>query len=98
MSSDDDSIIPHTGNQRQRGSLASPVPPSAGGLGPESPKFNQDDANNINDPDQRGPMNGDIPMTATEIANSDEKVRQVVYSDVHFYIPSIALLIPIRSV
>jgi len=73
MSSDDDGCGI---GDNQRGSLASPVPPSAGGLVPDSPRF--DDAG-----EKRLSENGVASnTTATEIANTDERVRSVLYSDV----------------
>jgi hypothetical protein len=74
MSSDDDLDGP---DNRRRRSLATPVPPSAGGGGPESPKFDSSDY-----PDKRGSVNGMTSATASDIATSDERVRQVLYSDV----------------
>ena len=76
MSSDDDLFGPDNG---QRGSLTSPAPPLAGGGGPESPKIGNHD-----DSDRRGSVNGMTSTTANDIANSDEKVRQVLFSDVRF--------------
>lgn len=64
-------------DNRPRRSLTSPVPPSAGGGGPESPKFD-----NINDPDKIGSVNEVTLTTPNEVANSDERVKQVLYSDV----------------
>ena len=64
-------------DNRPRRSLASPVPPSAGGGGPESPKFD-----NIDDLDKIGSANETTLMTPNDVANSDERVKQVLYSDV----------------
>jgi hypothetical protein len=72
MSSDDETY---------RGpSLAYPPQPSAGGPGPESPKLD----NPQDDGDRRGSLNGNINnnSTASDIAGSDERVRQVLFSDV----------------
>lgn len=90
MSSDEE-FINYPADNRQRRSLPSPVPPSAGGLRPESPRFHQEnDNNNANDNDYNA--NGDDfeqnrdgavqHTTASELAKSDQRVRQVLYSDV----------------
>jgi len=76
MSSDDDLYGP---DNRHRESLASPAPPPAGDGGPESPKIDNHD-----DSDRRGSVNGMTSTSANDIANSDESVRQVLYSDVRF--------------
>jgi len=68
MSSDDEFTADH-----RRMSLASPPPPSAGGQVPESPKFDNEDDSGVN---------GNIHSTPTDVAQSDESVRQVLYSDV----------------
>ena len=95
MSSDEE-FINDPADNRQR-SLTSPVPPSAGGLRPESPRFDQENDNNNadNSNNNNNNANGDdfdqkreLPngavqhTTASEIANSDQRVRQVLYSDV----------------
>ena len=73
MSSDDEVYA-----DPRRRSVATPVPPSAGGAGADSPRFD-----NANDNDDRGSMNGQsFPTTATEIASTDDRVRRVLYSDV----------------
>lgn len=71
MSSDDE--------MHKATSLVYPPQTSAGGPGQESPKFE-----NTDDGDQRGSLNGNISQntTANDIANSDERVRQVLFSDV----------------
>jgi len=76
MSSDDELF---TQDARRR-SLASPAPPSAGGYGvPDSPKFD----NGGGETDRRTSVIEPVPRsTADEIANSDEKVREILYSDV----------------
>jgi hypothetical protein len=76
MSSDDE-LYPQ---ETRRRSLASPVPPSAGGYGvPDSPRFD----NGGGEVDRRTSVNETVPdSTANEIANSDENVRDVLYSDV----------------
>ena len=68
-------------------SLAYPPQPSAAAVGPDSPKFdNQDDG------DRRGSLNGNINnTTANDIANSDERVRQVLFSDVYLF-PIVGLM------
>jgi hypothetical protein len=94
MSSDEE-FINYTADDGRRRSLASPVPPSAGGLRPESPRFDREnDGNNANDNNNndtigddfdqgRASLNGAVQhITASEVANSDPKVRQVLYSDV----------------
>lgn len=82
MSSDDDFCNYGADNQRRR-SLATPVPPSAGGgLGPDSPILPPDTGNINDDLDQRVSLNGNVQTTASEIAISDERVRHVLYSDV----------------
>jgi hypothetical protein len=69
MSSDDEFATDH-----RRMSLGSPPPPSAGGQAPESPKF---------DPQEDGGLNGNQPhITPSEVAQTDDSVRQVLYSDV----------------
>lgn len=74
MSSDDDIH----GTDARRQSLVSPQPPSAGGLGPESPTVE-----NVNEGvDKRASIDGTANTTANEIANTDEEVRRVIYSDV----------------
>ena len=58
-------------------------PPSAQGLGPESPTLDNNNIHsNLEESDRRGSVNGIPPSTAHDIANSDESVRQVLYSDV----------------
>jgi hypothetical protein len=76
MSSDDELFS----SDNRRTSAASPAPPSAGGVGPDSPKFD-----NNNEGERRGSLNGNISThtTANDIANTDDKVRQVLYSDVY---------------
>jgi hypothetical protein len=77
MSSDDELFS----SNHRRTSLTSPQPPSAGGFGPESPKFdNQDNGNPGNSLNE----NAIAYTTANDIANSDDQVRQVLYSDVCF--------------
>lgn len=75
MSSDDELFS----SDPRRTSLTSPAPPSAGGVGPDSPKFDNNDEG-----DRRGSLNGNIAThtTANDIANTDDNVRQVLYSDV----------------
>jgi hypothetical protein len=76
MSSDDELYA----QDARRRSLASPVPPSAGGYGvPDSPRFD----NGGGEADRRTSVNDNGGgSTANEIANSDERVREVLYSDV----------------
>jgi hypothetical protein len=74
MSSDDDLH----GTDARRRSLVSPQPPSAGGLGPESPTVENVDE----DDNKRTSMEGTGHTTANEVANTDEEVRRVIYSDV----------------
>jgi len=75
MSSDDELFA----QDARRRSLASPVPPSAGGCGvPESPRFD----NGGGDADRRASVNENGGATANEVANSDDRVREVLYSDV----------------
>jgi len=76
MSSDDELYA----QDARRRSLASPVPPSAGGYGvPDSPRFD----NAGGEADRRTSVNENgAGSTANEIANSDERVREVLYSDV----------------
>jgi hypothetical protein len=75
MSSDDELFS----SNHRRTSLTSPQSPSAGGFGPESPKFDNQDNGNRGDS-----LNGNAITytTANDIANSDDQVRQVLYSDV----------------
>jgi len=71
MSSDDEFATDH-----RRMSLTSPPPPSVGGRVPESPKF---------DPQEDAESNGtNAHITPSEVAQTDESVRQVLYSDVCF--------------
>ena len=61
-------------------SLNYPPQPSTGGLGTESPNLDNPD-----DVERRGSLNGNNyheNTTANDVANSDERVRQVLYSDV----------------
>jgi hypothetical protein len=76
MSSDDELYA----QDARRRSLASPVPPSAGGYGvPDSPRFD----NAGGEADRRTSVNENGGgSTANEIANSDERVREILYSDV----------------
>ena len=75
MSSDEELFAPDA----RRRSVASPVPPSAGGYGvPDSPRFD----NGGGDAGRRASVNENGGSTANEIANSDDKVREVLYSDV----------------
>lgn len=63
-------------------SLAYPPQPSATTVGPDSPKLGDQD-----DGDRRGSLNGNISnnTTANDVANSDERVRQVLFSDVYLF-------------
>jgi hypothetical protein len=94
MSSDEE-FINYPADNGQRRSLTSPVPPSAGGLRPESPRFDPENDNNNANSNNNNNANGDDfdqrraslnaavqHTTASEIANSDPRVRQVLYSDV----------------
>ena len=74
MSSDEDL---YGTDSRRRRSMTSPVPHTAEGGGAESPKLSSSDY-----PDKRGSVNDTTSTTANDIANSDERVRQVLYSDV----------------
>jgi hypothetical protein len=80
MSSDDE----FSGLDQRRASVASPVPPaSAGGTVPEdSPKFDNNNLKPPDDTDRRASVNGHVHTTAIDIANTDERVREVLYSDV----------------
>ena len=87
MSSDDEL---YGADNRRRASLATPVPPSAGGNGRESHGFENDRPRTID-----GGVNEDvrrtsrtsgldvgIPPAANEIVEADERVRRVLFSDV----------------
>ena len=83
MSSDDDGY----GADKRQGSITSIPPPSAGGAEVESPAL----ANIKEEPDRRTSLNGQAHTTANEIANTDEKVRNVLYSDVWASILSVLM-------
>jgi hypothetical protein len=70
MSSDDEYRA-----DNRRTSLVSPVPPSAvgGAFPPESPNLDDRD-------DQRGSTGA---STANDIVSSDERVKQILFSDVY---------------
>jgi hypothetical protein len=84
MSSDDE----YPGDHRRRTSLATPVPPSAGGNGLESPRFEHDRPRTTGTPEDmrrasRTSLNATaIPPTANEVVEADDRVRQVLFSDV----------------
>jgi hypothetical protein len=84
MSSDDE----YTGDHRRRASLATPVPPSAGGNGHDSPRFENDMPRTTATPDDmrrasRTSLTATaIPPTANEVVEADDRVRQVLFSDV----------------
>jgi hypothetical protein len=80
MSSDDDFY----GADNPRRSVASPVPPSAGGRGPESPTLENNDNNNNDGTGRKASVHRVAHTTANDVAHSDERVREVLYSDVRF--------------
>lgn len=74
MSSDDDGY----GLGVQQGSGNSIPPQSAGGAELESPTLQ----NIKEEADRRDSVNGHVHTNASEIANTDEKVKAVLFSDV----------------
>ena len=90
MSSDDEL---YGTDSRRRRSLATPVPPSAGGNGRTSPGFENDGrptaeegANeDVRRTSTTSEVNVGVPPAANEIVEADERVRRVLFSDVRIF-------------